>query len=306
MDRAEPQLQGVYGAPLLELAAPAPGAVQLSPLHPGATALESLSDESLAGAVALAPPGTVERRYVLAQLLRATAPGAPLTLLAPKARGGARVKAELEAFGCAVVEDARRHHRIARLRRPAAPADLEAAIAAGGPQRVETLGLWSQPGVFSWNRLDPGTAALLAALPPPAGRGADLGCGVGALALAALASPAVSALLLVDLDRRAVEAARRNVEDPRARFAWADLRGEPVAAELDFVVMNPPFHDGGAEDRALGQAFIRAAHRMLRRGGSAWLVANRHLPYERPLADTFAAVALRGEAGGYKVFEARR
>ena len=46
---------------------------------------------------------------------------------------------------------------------------------------------------------------------------------------------------------------------------------------LDFVVMNPPFHDGGAEDKALGVAFIEAAARMLARRGACWLVANRHL-----------------------------
>jgi 16S rRNA (guanine1207-N2)-methyltransferase len=78
-------------------------------------------------------------------------------------------------------------------------------------------------------------------------------------------------------------------------------------AALDFVVMNPPFHDGGVEDRALGQAFIRAAHRMLRPGGALWLVANRGLPYEAVLAELFGArVTPRGEAGGYKVLEARR
>ena len=75
---------------------------------------------------------------------------------------------------------------------------------------------------------------------------------------------------------------------------------------LDFVVMNPPFHDGGAEDRSLGQGFIRRAHAMLRKGGAAWLVANRHLPYEVVLGEAFGAVSLRAENGGFKVYEARK
>ena len=33
--------------------------------------------------------------------------------------------------------------------------------------------------------------------------------------------------------------------------------------DLDFVVMNPPFHDGGTEDRSLGEAFIRRAAAVL-------------------------------------------
>jgi 16S rRNA (guanine1207-N2)-methyltransferase len=126
------------------------------------------------------------------------------------------------------------------------------------------------------------------------------------LARAVLASDRVSRLLLVDIDRRAVAAARRNVADPRAEFLWADLRAATPPPGLDFVVMNPPFHDGGGEDRALGQAFIERAAAMLRPGGVCWLTANRHLPYEAPLGRHFAAVRLVAEEGGYKIHEARR
>jgi len=136
------------------------------------------------------------------------------------------------------------------------------------------------------------------------GAGVDLGCGYGALATAALRSPAVTALRLVDLDRRAVDAARRNVADSRASFAWADARTLPETGDLDFVVTNPPFHDGGAEDRRLGQAFIRKAAGLLKKGGVLWLVANRHLPYEAELDAAFKRVRMVADAGGYKVFEA--
>ncbi len=130
----------------------------------------------------LAPPGTLERDFVLAQTLRALAPGAPLTVFAPKAKGGSRLKTTLEGLGCAVSETARRHHRFCHTTRPGAPRGLAAAIVAGAPRIVEALGLWSQPGVFSWDRIDPGSARLLALMPGLAGRGADLGCGVGVLA----------------------------------------------------------------------------------------------------------------------------
>ena len=84
------------------------------------------------------------------------------------------------------------------------------------------------------------------------------------------------------------------------------MRTLPEASDLDFVVSNPPFHDGGAEDRRLGQAFIAKAAAMLRKGGVLWLVANRHLPYERPLAEAFARVRPVADRDGYKVFEAVR
>lgn len=296
----------VYGAPPAALAEVPRGATQVSPLIPGAADLDELEAASLAGAVIAAPPGTVERRYALARLLQALGPGAPLTALAPKDKGGARLRKELEAFGCEVVESGRQHQRICQTHRPDAPVGLEAAIEAGGLQFAEPLGLWTQPGVFSWDRPDPGTQQLLAALPPLSGRGADLGCGLGVLARAVLATGAVTSLDAVDLDRRAVAAAQRNVEDPRARFHWADARRAPDLSGLDFVVMNPPFHERGIEDRDLGQAFIRRAHQILRPGGTLWLVANRHLPYEATLGELFARVTPRGDGAGFKIYEARR
>ncbi len=297
----------LYGAPapgLIEIPA---GAVQVSPLIPGSGDVAELSDASFDAGFVLAPAGTLERDYALAQALRLLRPGGALTALAPKDKGGARLRKALEAFGCAVAEDARRHYRFCRVIRPEKVIGLDATMAAGAPRIVPALGLWSQPGVFSWDRLDPGSALLMQHLPPQAGKGADLGCGVGVLAGRVLASPAVTVLTGVDLDRRAVACARRNLDDPRIRLLWADVRRPLAGLEgLDFVVMNPPFHDGGAEDKDLGIAFIRAASAMLRRGGVLWLVANRHLPYEAALNAGFSRFEVHADAGGYKVIEARR
>ncbi len=299
--------EAVYGVPPLELAAVPPGAPQLSPLVPGAGAIEILADGTVARLTVLAPPGTLERRYVLAQALRALEPGGELIALAPKALGGARLGGELAAFGCAVSEVGRRHHRLCRTIRPEGPAGLAEAIAAGAPRLDPGLGLWTQPGVFSWDRLDAGTARLLEAADGLSGQGADLGCGIGVLALRVLRSPAVTDLVGLDIDRRAIDAARRNLEDPRVRLLHADLRqGNVGLAGLDFVIMNPPFHHAGREDRGLGLAFIAAAAGMLRKGGVCRLVANIALPYEARLAALFARTTVLGQGGGYKVYEAIR
>ncbi|NEX94682.1 class I SAM-dependent methyltransferase, partial [Caulobacter sp. 17J65-9] len=265
-----------------------------------------VADGSLDAATLLAPPGTAERRYALAHALRALKPGGRLTALAPKDKGGSRLGKELAAFGCQVNETGKRHHRICVCERPAEPTGVAEAIAAGAPRFVERLGLWSQPGVFSWDRPDPGSALLLERLPALSGRGADLGSGIGFLAAKILASPKVESLALIDLDHRAVELARRNVEDARVTHRQADVRAGVGLEGLDFVVMNPPFHDGGAEDKALGQAFIRRAAEALKTGGQLWLVANRHLPYEAVLKPLFARVRLDVETGGFKVYEARK
>lgn len=299
------EIHGVYGAPPADVAETPAGAQRYSPLTPGSLSLEDVAPGSLASVTMLAPPGTVERRYTMALAFRALPVGARLTVAAPKDKGGSRLRKELEAFGCTVAEESRRHHRICLVRRPETVIGLEQAVAEGAPRLDKSLGLWTQPGVFSWDRIDPGSALLVKHLPAMQGEGADLGAGIGFLAHAILTSPKVEKLTLVDIDRRAVEAARRNVSDPRVEVLWTDVRATGIApASLDFVVMNPPFHAEGTEDRHLGQTFIRQAASLLRRGGVLWLVANRHLPYEKVLEELFRTATPRQDTGGYKVFEA--
>jgi 16S rRNA (guanine1207-N2)-methyltransferase len=293
----------LYGRPPAVFDPPG-DALQTSPLIPGSTPLESVPEGSADAVMVYAPPGVLERRYTLALALKALKPGGRLDVMAPKDKGGSRLKKELQAFGLEIGESAKAHHRRCVVVKPDTVAGLEEAIEAGAPRLVPGLDAWSQPGVFAWDRIDAGTMLLAQTLPPLKGAGADLGCGYGALATVVLRSPAVTSLRLIDLDRRAVEAARRNVDDPRATFDWADARTVEAAGDLDFVVMNPPFHDGGAEDRRLGQAFIRQAAAMLKKGGVLWLVANRHLPYEADIAAAFKRAQPLADKGGYKVIEA--
>jgi len=302
---------GVYGLPPYDLADVARDAIQFSPLTPGAAALGKQPAASLDAMSMLAPPGTIERRYALAQALRALKLGAPLTALAPNDRGGTRLRKELEAFGLEVNEAAKRHHRIVTTTKSGALADIDDTIARviadGGPRFDDEIALWTQPGVFSWDRLDPGTHMLIEHLPALAGRGADFGCGIGILARAVLASDAVTELTLVDIDRRAIECAEHNLDTPRAKFLWHDLRDpHPELTNLDFVVMNAPFHDAGQEDKGLAQAFVKRAAESLRKGGVCVMVANRHLPYEAVLKPLFKAVKPVIEDGGYKIYEARK
>jgi 16S rRNA (guanine1207-N2)-methyltransferase len=303
----EPTLAAFYGEPPRALADPAVGAVQCAPTIVGSERLEDLTTESVRDFTVLAPAGTIERRYVLAQALRALAPGAPLVAMALKTRGGARLKAELEAFGCEVAERAKAHHRICHCARPESPVGIEAAIAAGALRLDPSLGLWTQPGLFSWDRIDPGSALLMRSGEPFVGAGADVGCGYGVLSLAALESAAVTSLALIDIDRRAIDAARRNVTDPRASFHHADARDALAAlGPLDFAIVNPPFHAGGREDRGLGQDLVAAAAKALRRGGVCRVVANVALPYEAAMTADFAGVRTVAREGGFKVIEGRR
>ncbi|MCC6002594.1 MAG: class I SAM-dependent methyltransferase [Pararhodobacter sp.] len=161
----------------------------------------------------------------------------------------------------------------------------------------------TQAGVFSSGGVDPGSALLASVLPTSLGGvGADLGAGWGYLSASLLArAPGIDTLHLVEADARALECARSNIADPRARFHWRDATEPLPGVALDFVVMNPPFHAGRADRPDLGTAFIRAAAAGLKPGGRLWLVANRHLPYEATLAASFRTVEETGGNGSYKL-----
>jgi 16S rRNA (guanine1207-N2)-methyltransferase len=297
-------IHALYGSPPAGLCEIPAGARQCSPLVPGSLDLEN-PGEALASLTMYAPPGTIERRYALALALRAMSTLAPGTALAPKDKGGSRIGKELEAFGCVVEEDSKQHHKICRFQKPAALSGIDEALREGAPRFLEALQLHTQPGVFSWDRLDSGSLLLLECLPAFEGRGADLGAGLGVLSRKILESKKVKQLHLAELDGRAVRAARKNITDARTVFHWCDVRNvSELPANLDFVVSNPPFHDTGAEDRSLGITFIKKSAALLRAGGVCWLVANRHLPYEQAMQEAFSNVKLAKETSAFKVFEA--
>ncbi|MEO1197580.1 MAG: class I SAM-dependent methyltransferase [Pseudomonadota bacterium] len=168
-------------------------------------------------------------------------------------------------------------------------------------------GFVTRVGVFSADAVDRGSAVLAKALPARLPkRVADLGAGWGYLSAAALRREGVEGIDLIEADHRALDCAKRNVTDPRARFYWADATTFQPEADYDAVIMNPPFHTGSAATPTLGTAFIEAAARMLRPSGQLWLVANRHLPYERTLAALFADLREIGDDPSFKLYHASR
>ncbi len=297
----------VYGAVPRDLVEFCETSTQCSPRVPGASVLADMPPASCAGFVMYAPASTAERRCVLALALRALAPGGKLTVLATNTKGGMRLADELKSFGCTVDVGHKRKHQILHTTRSGTLSGVEEAIADGAPRVLPELGLWSQPGLFNWDRIDPGSQLLLDHLPPLEGRGADLGCGFGVLARAVRQGPAKPQLILIDIDQRALEMARRNVPGEGVTTLWADVRTtKTLPTGLDFVVTNPPFHDEGEDDTLLGQAFIQKAASMLRPGGVLWLTANRHLPYEATLKPLFHSVDQIAQAHGFKIYAAHK
>lgn len=168
-------------------------------------------------------------------------------------------------------------------------------------------GFLTLPGVFSADGIDPGSRLLAEALPATLGkRVVDLGAGWGYLAQKLLERDTVEAIDLVEANAEALDCARLNVTDARARFHWADATTWRPETKVDTVVMNPPFHEGRKGLPDLGRAFIRNAGAMLIPSGHLWMVANRHLPYEGELSERFGYVEEFGGDTRFKLLHAAR
>jgi len=265
-------------------------------------------------ALVLLPRQKARARALLAQCWLRVAPGGVLAACAGNESGGRSLPKELGALAAAPVESLSKHHcRVAWVRRGTAAASslADAWIAAEQTVPIEGGRFLSRPGVFAWDRVDPASRLLAAHFPADLrGRGADLGCGYGYLAAEALArAPGIAALDLYEADASALELARANLGAARGLelgFHWLDVAAGLPRRDYDFIVSNPPFHTGRADQPALGRAFIAAAAAALHPGGRLFLVANRHLPYEAELDARFAAVRVLAQEGGFKVLEATR
>ncbi|MFB4310179.1 class I SAM-dependent methyltransferase [Actinomadura sp. GTD37] len=138
------------------------------------------------------------------------------------------------------------------------------------------LRLDTDSGVFSPDRVDPGTRVLLETVPPPPQDGdlLDLGCGYGPIALT-LAKRSPSGMVWgVDVNRRALEMAEGNAKAAgldNVRFRLAD----EIDPALRFTAIwsNPPIRIGKAALHDLLLAWLPR----LAPGGLAHLVVQKHL-----------------------------
>ncbi|MDF2232985.1 methyltransferase [Albimonas sp. CAU 1670] len=284
----------------------------LKPLHVGLEAegreVHAALPDDLGGFPAAAVCLTRSRAENRANLDRAwarTVEGGRLLVAGAKTDGIESLQKALRKAGLEVEATPRRHGRVLSLIRTGEPPAIFAEWreeAAAAP-RVEAMGrrFVTAAGVFSWDRVDPGSALLAEALPELKGAVADLGAGWGYLSAKILESAEVVSLDLVEAERVSLDCAQANLDDPRARFHWADVRAMPLArASHDTVVANPPFHDGREVSLALGTAFLEAGARLLKPSGRLWVVANRTLPYERVLERAFVEWS---EVGGDRTYK---
>jgi 16S rRNA G1207 methylase RsmC len=140
-----------------------------------------------------------------------------------------------------------------------------------------TYRLTGGAGVFSADRLDPGTAVLLrtADLPGPRTGGAllDLGCGYGPIACVLATVAPQASVYAVDVNTRALALTRQNAEALDLRLNVLSPDDVPPGLRFREIWSNPPIRVGKAELHALLNRWLPR----LEPDGTAWLVVARHL-----------------------------
>ncbi|MBF9047957.1 methyltransferase [Rhodobacterales bacterium LSUCC0031] len=272
----------------------------------GLTVTPELPDEMpFAAALVQIVKGKAGTMAAIVAALGALAPGGLLLVDGQKDEGIDTILKTLRAQFPISGSYAKAHGKLIWLARPNA---LPEVTLDWLTEPVETEeGYLTVPGGFSADGPDRGSELLVALVPQLTGRVADLGAGWGYVAGEILSEQeAITTLDLIEADHAMLTAAAANIDDPRARFHWADVTRFSPEAAYDAIVANPPFHIGRHADPDLGRTFIAAAARMLKPNGRFFMVANRHLPYEDALKAAFGTGRLLGELEGYKIYEAAK
>lgn len=261
----------------------------------------------------LLPKNMVEAKGLLAGGLLRLKDGGMIVCAADNKAGGARLGKIFAALGIDIISEESKHK--ARVMWGCANSinkeTLQQAILDAQERDICDGAYRSVPGIFGWDKIDRGSQILLSALPQNiGGQGADFGCGYGYLSAHILnAYPKVKKICCIDADYRALQMSRKNLasQELRTSFMWHDLSHAPKSLSgLDFIVMNPPFHEGRSTEIGLGISFIQNAAQALRNNGALYMVANKHLPYEQTLASVFSSVEKISEQAGFKIFCARK
>lgn len=266
-------------------------------------------------AIVFVPKGRDFGRAQLWTAMNALKEGGDLYLVGPN-KGGAKslIKDATQLFGTCTVLDYKKSHRIAHSKKTQAKYAYPSEWGSRPDQQqqisVETalgaLEVVTQPGIFSWNRLDDGTAFLLEQVVlRDAQTVLDVGCGYGIIG--SLLAARCEHVTMVDNNLLAVACAQATVDHhhlDNVRVLASDVYSELGEERYDMIISNPPFHRTFDVYTNVPHKLIQRAPDHLVQGGQLVLVANEFLKYEAILAETFKQSGIRQRNSKFKVLDA--
>lgn len=170
----------------------------------------------------------------------------------------------------------------------------------------EPLKFVTRPGVFTYGQLDAGTRALLlAAEIQPGDCVLDLGCGAGAVGLAAARRTGPTGhVVFIDSNLRATALAELNAQAAglaNYRVVAASRLESLTGAEFDVILTNPPYY---AID-SITELFVERSRELLKPGGRFYLVTKQFASVD-PIVQRVYGEPEVFESRGYFILAAKR
>ncbi|MDA8622250.1 methyltransferase [Psychrosphaera sp.] len=168
----------------------------------------------------------------------------------------------------------------------------------------QDLVLRSFANVFSKDQIDIGGRFLADHLPQLTHQQnnftvIDLGCGNGLLGLSYLKQnkehieDVVFKMIFADESHMAIKSVEHNVRVNASElfrqcdFVQDDCLSQQPDSSADLILCNPPFHQQNTITTHITEQMIKQSSLVLKKNGILMLVANKHLPYQKMLKDTF-------------------